>query len=304
MQPLLSVIVVSWNTRELLAQCLESLYQTIHVPYEVIVVDNASEDGSVDMVRQRFPQAQLIVNDHNAGFTGGNNQALGVCQGKYILLFNSDAVALPGAVDTLVNFAIVHPEAGIVGARLLNPDGSFQASFMDFPTLWSEFLMLSKLARVLKGSHYPSYPPQQSQETRLVDWVTGACLLVRREMVEEVGLLDESYVTYSEEVDWCWRARKAGWQVYYVAEASVLHWGGQSAAKMSSRRRGRVYASKALFFEKHRGRAYATVFRWLVWAVTGLKILSCLLGLVWPRPEVRRAARQNLQSYRFVVESV
>ena len=304
MLPLLSVIVVGWNTRELLAQCLESLYQTIHVPCEIIVVDNASEDGSAEMVRRRFPQARLIVNDHNAGFTGGNNQALEICQGEYILLFNSDAVALPGAVDTLVSFAAAHPQAGIVGARLLNPDGSFQASFMDFPTLWSEFLMLSKLAKVLKGPHYPSYPPQQSMETRPVDWVTGACLLIRREVVEEVGPLDESYVTYSEEVDWCWRVRKAGWQVYYVAEASVLHWGGQSAAKMSSRRRRRVYASKALFFEKHRGRAYATVFRWLVRAVTGLKMLGCLPGLLWPRPETRRTARRNLQSYRVVMESL
>lgn len=192
--PDVSVIVVNWNTRQLLAECLASLYDTVRtLMLEVIVVDNGSSDGSVDMVREQFPHVRLIVNQENKGFASANNRALAVFEGRYALLFNSDAKALPNAVEAMVRFANAHPKAGVVGAQLRNTDGTFQASYTNFPTLWREFLMLSALGRKLYGRWYPSHDPQDSRDITQADYVEGACMLVRREAIQQVGGLDEGY---------------------------------------------------------------------------------------------------------------
>ena len=272
--PDVSVIVVNWNTRRLLSECLMSLYDTIrNITFEVIVVDNGSSDGSVEMVQARFPQVHLIANQKNKGFTGANNQALAIFGGRYALLFNSDAVALPGAIETMVHFADAHPQVGMVGAQLLNTDGSFQASFTHFPTLQQEFLILSALGRKLYGHWYPSHGPRDSQVATQADYVEGACLLARREAVALVGGLDEDYFMYAEEVDWCFRMKQAGWQVWYLPQAKIIHHGGASSCRQSTIKEARLYRSRVRFFRLHYGHRAAICLKALIYAVTLPKML-------------------------------
>jgi hypothetical protein len=303
--PDLSVVVVNWNTRDLLKQCLHSVRETVgELNVESIVVDNASTDGSSAMVRREFPEVRLIENVENVGFARANNQALQISQGRLVLLLNSDTVVRAGALQAMCHFMDQHPEAGIVGAKLLNPDGSFQASYMDFPTILSEVLLLTKLYRLFYPSCFPSHSLAESLEVCEADWVSGACLAIRRETIEQVGGLDEGYFMYSEEVDWCWRVKQAGWKIFYLPQAEVMHWGGQSIKRISVHKRARVYRGKVLFFRKHRGRGYAAVFRLILLLSTVLKMGMWSLALLAPNKCIRSQAQSNLRSYRFLIEEV
>lgn len=242
--PDLSVVIVNWNARHLLAQCLASVYA--YPPegeFEVFVVDNASSDGSADMVRREFPQVRLIQNTENVGFARANNQAMRTSRGRYVLLLNSDTIVQPGALDSMVCFADQHPEAGVVGGRLLNADESLQPSWAQFPTFWSELL----------GRNFRKRQPMTDHLTYEVDWVGGACLLARRKAIEVVGLLDEDFFMYSEETDWCFRMVRNGWKVYYLPSAEVIHFGGGSSQRASDEMLVQLYQSKLRFFHKHYG---------------------------------------------------
>ncbi len=257
----LSIIIVNWNTRELLAQCLASIYANPpQGSFEVIVVDNGSTDDSLGMVCTAFPQAHIIRNGKNVGFARANNVGIEHSQGEYILLLNSDTLVLPGSLDALLS-AAERPMVGVVGPKLLNPDGSFQASGNDFPTLLSEVLLLTGLARWIYGPSFPSYSAQTSSSSRGCDWIGGACLLARRAAVEQVGRLDTTYFMYVEEVDWCYRFRRAGWQVGYCAEAEIIHYGGASASRTTQTQLQRLYASKAHFLARRYGPGTAALFR-------------------------------------------
>jgi N-acetylglucosaminyl-diphospho-decaprenol L-rhamnosyltransferase len=258
----LSIIIVNWNTCDLLAQCLDAVYA--YPPqgsFDIWVVDNGSTDGSQKMLADRFPQVELIQNQENVGFARANNQAIRASQGEYVLLLNSDALVLFDTLQRLVDFADSHPKAGIVGGQCLNPDGSFQASFNHFPTVFSESLLLFGLAEHIYSPSFPSAAPEESQQSRPCDWVGGACLMARRAALSEIGLLDEGYFMYVEETDWCYRVVKDGWQVFYCAEAKVLHYGGQSASRASAQQRLRLYESKARYFRLHHGRRAELLFR-------------------------------------------
>jgi GT2 family glycosyltransferase len=212
------------------------------------------------MLRERFPQVQLIQNQENVGFARANNQAIRASQGDYVLLLNSDAMVLSGTLQRLVEFADHHPTAGIVGGQCLNYDNTFQASFNHFPTLLSETLLAFGLAARIYSPYFPSGSPAESQQSRQCDWVGGACLMARRAALTEVGLLDEGYFMYVEETDWCYRVVKANWQVLYCAEAKVIHYGGQSANRISAQQRLRLYESKARYFRLHHGRRAELLF--------------------------------------------
>ncbi|HVC35772.1 MAG TPA: glycosyltransferase family 2 protein [Chloroflexota bacterium] len=296
----LSIVVVSWNTRELLRNCLTSIDRTIDgIQYEVLVVDNASTDGSAEMVARDYPDTRLIRNRDNRGFARANNQAMRVAQGRHLLLLNSDAALLPGAASTLVSFMETHPGAGLVGAQLLNADGSFQASYADFPSFVGEVLLLTRLASLVYPRTYPSYPSEQSQAAAPVDWVFGACLLARRSAVDAVGFLDEDYFMYSEETDWCYRMHRGGWEVCYVPEAKVLHWSGQSAGAAPERKRSQLYRSKCLFMRKHWGRFTAHAFSLTVRIASALNLLAwTALGSADPDRARRERARQRARSYQ------
>lgn len=270
----LSIIIVNWNTRNLLAQCLQSVYDTANdLALEMIVVDNASSDGSVAMVRGRFPQTRVIANSENVGFVHANNQAIALCQGRYVLLLNSDTQALPGSLDKTVQFMDEHPHAGIVGVQLLNPDGTFQASYTPFPTLWQEFLILSGLGRWLLRPTYPSYGPEAEKGAqRIQGYMEGAYLLARRKAVEQIGGLDERIFMYAEDVDWCYRFHQAGWEVWYLPHAPIIHYGGQSSKKRWGQMEAELYRSRVYFFRKHYGHLAAFCLKVLIYTITLPKI--------------------------------
>lgn len=281
----LSVIIVNWNTRELLAGCLESVLATTHgLNYEMLVVDNASSDGSAEMVRQRFPQVRLIENDRNVGFAKANNQAIQVSSGRYVLLLNSDTRVHPGALQTLVTFMDRQAGCGAAGAALLNGDGSLQESCQPTPTPLREAWRLFHLDRLWSLSRY-EMQHWDSERPRPVDVLQGACLMLRRQALDEVGLLDEDYFMYSEEVDLCYRLRRAGWQVWWVPGARVTHYGGQSSRQASSAMFLQLYRSKCLFFKKAYGRRAALAFKLLLAGASLARlVLSPLaLGLASPR---------------------
>lgn len=241
----LSIVVVNWNTRDLLSQCLQSIYDTANdLAVETIVVDNGSTDDSRAMIRQRFPQVTLIENDQNVGFARANNQALAVARGRYFLLLNSDAIVLPHTLERMVEFADAHSRASVIGCRLLNADGSLQESWASFPTFWSEVVGRNfRMCRLIK----------EDPLAYEVDWVGGACMLVRPTAIDEVGLLDESFFMYSEEADWCFRMRQHGWKVCYLAGVAVIHLGGGSASRASATQLVHLYENKIRFFCKHYG---------------------------------------------------
>ncbi len=272
-QPALSVIVVTWNLRDLLRDCLRSVVGTTigrddhrsggrgqeaasnalipdpcSLPLEVIVVDNASADGSAEMVRREFPGVRVIVNGENLGFARANNQGIRASHGRYVLLLNNDTIAPPAALGGLVAFMETHLEAGAVGPRLLQPDGMPQPyAFGSDPTL--AYLARRGLNRLLFRRYVHDWSTDALQE---VDWVAGTCLLVRREASDRAGLLDEHIFMYFEDSDWCLRIRKAGWKVYYTPQVEITHLGGQSAIKNLTARRA-YYESLQYFYRKHYG---------------------------------------------------
>lgn len=270
----ISIIILNWNTRDLLVDCLNTIFRhTADLSLEVIVVDNASTDGSQAMLREHFSQVRLIANHDNVGFARGNNQGMAVSQGRYWLLLNSDAFITPGSLTALLQIAEAQPRAGIVGAQLVNADGSFQASHTRFPSLWQEFLILSGVGRWLLGRWYPSHGPEIHKGPQPVDYVEGACLLVRPEAVRSAGGLDEGYFMYAEEVDWCYTLRQCGWEVWYQPAAKIIHLGGGSSQGRRTQREADLYRSRVRFFRKNYGNTAAWLLKGQIYGLTGLKIV-------------------------------
>lgn len=253
--PVLSVIVVGWNTREYLAKCLASVQRAGEESspnLEILVVDNASSDGSAEMVKQQFPQVRLMQNRDNLGFARANNQALAQSRGDYILLLNPDTELESGALSELFGFLEQHPDAGAVGARLVNPDRTLQLSCHPGPGLFREFWRLFHLDKFWPLAVYPM-EKWDVKQPRVVETLQGACLMIRRRAIEEVGNLDEEYFIYSEEVDLCRRLRARGWKLWWVPEATVVHHGGQSTRQVQAEMFLRLYQGKILYFRKHFG---------------------------------------------------
>ncbi len=263
----LSVIVVNWNTRDLLSDCLRSVYDTVHdLTFEVFVVDNASTDGSAAMVREQFPEVRLIENAENVGFARANNQAITQATGAYLLLLNPDAVVEPGAMAQLVGFLQARPDYGIAGAQLLNADGTEQDSWGRFPGLRTELPLLSRLYRQPQRRTVATKAPP-SIDYLDVPWASGACLLLSRAVIAEIGAFDEAFWLYTEETDLCRRAREAGYRVALVTSARVWHF-----RRAASRQRMVVsmlwfYQSRVRFVAKHQGRLSA----WWVKTILRLK---------------------------------
>jgi GT2 family glycosyltransferase len=252
----ISVVIISWNTRELLFKCLKSLFADLATSgidkYEVLVVDNASGDGTCSMVREHFPDTHLLENTQNAGFARANNQAIRQSTGSYVLLLNPDTQVIPGAMATLVRFLETHPEVGAVGPRVLNPDGTLQESCHPLPTLAREVWRLFHLDSLRSFAQYPMHS-WDVENARGVDALLGACLLVRREVLAQTGLLDEDYFIYSEEVDLCYRISKASWLMYWVPQAQIIHYGGQSTQQVAASMFLRLYQGKVIYFRKNHG---------------------------------------------------
>ncbi|MCC7353342.1 MAG: glycosyltransferase family 2 protein [Anaerolineae bacterium] len=286
-EPDLSIIVVNWNTRELLAQCLRSLYlpsqsqgqESLQKPCscEVFVVDNASSDGSAEVVSQRFPQVHLVQNKENVGFARANNQVIPPSRGHYVMLLNSDTEVQPGALETLLAFMDSHPKVGATGPRLLNTDGSLQPSCHPMLTPGREFWRLLFLERISPRATYPMHR-WDDRAPRQVEVIKGACLLLRREALNLVGLLDESYFMYTEEVDLCYRLAQAGWQCWWVPEAKVIHHGEASSRQVAQRMYLALYRSKIQFYRKYGGEPRANRFKGLLRLAYGPRLLVATMG--------------------------
>jgi GT2 family glycosyltransferase len=251
----LSICIVNWNTVDLLRNCLDSIFkQKWKTSIEVIVVDNDSSDSSLEMMVCEFPQVKIIANKENVGFARANNQAIAQSNGKYILLLNSDTVVFPESLDVVVDFIDRHPEAGMVGCKLINPDGSLQRScWQGFPSLKSTIIDSFYLWRLFPGSTWVSrseLPVEQLDCELEVDHLLGAFMLVRREVIDSVGGMDESIFLFLEETEWCYRIKNNGWHIFYLPTAKVLHLGQQSVHKNPERTLPELYRNQVWFYRK------------------------------------------------------
>src|SRR5215210_48615 len=269
--PDVSVVVVTYNALPWVERALESVRGN-----ETIVVDHGSTDGTVELVRERFPDARLIE-QANRGFGAGSNTGMRAASGEWYLLLNSDAWALEGALERLLAFAEAHPEAAIVGPRLLYPDGSLQRSVRGFPTPWrlaTEYFFLRKLAprsRALNSFYGAGF---RHDEPREIDFAKAAGFLLRRSAYDEVGPFDEEFFLFSEETDWCYRARAAGWRSFFFPGAEIVHVGGASWRRESATLFREQVRGHVRFLEKHRGRKTAARARRVLLA--GLRLRSLL----------------------------
>lgn len=296
MKPL-SVIIVTWNSKEYLRPCLDSLFKGGHKEIlEVQVIDNGSEDGTGD-IAQNYP-VDLIQNRKNLGFAKGVNQGLQRATCPYLLLLNPDTQIKEGSLEALTSFMDRYSKAGLAGAQLLNPDGSKQNSIANFPSLATE-LLNKNLLRWLFPDRFPGKERKFSDPIE-VDSVIGACMVARREAIEQVGLLDEDYFLFFEETDWCYRMKQAGWKIYHVPQAEVIHFQGKSAEQDKKRAKVEYYRSRYLFFKKHRG-----TWQWAVLLVgllikLGIEFLSMMVACSLTGFSIR-SWRKRLYTYAYLL---
>jgi GT2 family glycosyltransferase len=251
--PDVTISIVSFNTRELLNAALRAVLATTGVSCEIVVVDNGSADGSADMVEREFPAVQLIRNPDNRGFAAANNLAIRRASGRYLLLLNPDTEVRPDTIPTLVGLLDTHPQTGICGPRILFPDGTFQSCGYRFPSVLSEIRQSKNMNRAIKALVGPEPFVSDAPGIRDVDWVDGACLMIRRAVIDQIGPLDEQYFLYAEELDWCFNARKAGWAITSVATTEMVHHLGQSSSQVSDRSLVYFIETRLRFYRKNRG---------------------------------------------------
>lgn len=290
----LSIALVNWNNRDYLRQCLESI-ETADLPlaYEVVVSDNSSTDGSLEMLAERFPYVLVVQNGRNVGVARGNNECIRNSSGRYIYILNNDTIVNRDSIMAMVRLLDQRPEVGAVGGNLLNPDGTLQASFCYFPTLREEFLLVTHIG-MARNPYFPAHNGTWP-EARMVDWISSASIVVRRIAIEQIGLVDEDYFIYSDETDWQYRLWQAGWKVYYLPEVTTIHFGGGSF-QPGGRRYTLVYRGRMLFARKHYSPLYFCTQR-LMFAAAALG-----RGVIWlvlaPWPKWRVMARRQLASNR------
>lgn len=282
----LSIVIINWNVQELLASCLASIdrnMKQLALPsVETVVIDNASTDGSVEMVSEKFPWVKLVVNEQNSGFAKANNQGIALCTGDYILLLNPDTQLHDFALQRMIIYLDEHPDVGAVGPYLENPDGTLQYSCYPTPSLRRESMRLLNPNRNAGHGAYAMHEWSTTQP-REVDVIQGACLMIRRKVFQQVGLLDESYFIYTEEVDLCTRIQQAGWKIVWVPTARVVHYGGQSTRQVATQMFLQLYASKVIYFRKHRGRVIASLYKLLLTLVSISRIVGVRVAVLRKR---------------------
>lgn len=257
-----SIVIVNWNTKDLLKNCLNSVYQTINnLTFEIIVVDNASSDGSIKMLESDFPEVIRIANQENKGFGAANNQAFAVMKGKYALLLNTDALLTPGAVTKLWAFCETNKQAAIACGQLLNADESKQNSIASFPSL----LTLATNTSLLEYLLPRKFPSKRYQHTKPIEVnsAIGACMMVRKKALDEVGFFDERYFFFFEETDLAYAMHRAGWKTYHIPDAYIYHLQGQSIGG-NVRSRIEFYRSRYKFFNKWHSRSYYLLAKALI----------------------------------------
>lgn len=281
-----SIVIVSWNTRDILRGCLESILdQARTASIEIIVVDNASADGSADMVRAEFPGTSVVANAENMGFAAANNQGMRLAKGRYVLFLNPDTIILEQAIDRMVEYMDVRPDVGCAGCQVLTDPTTVQMTCFRFPSLLNAFLSVAGLPRLfprsrLFGRYWMDWWDRRSEQD--VDVVSGMFMLVRREVIEQVGPMDEAFFVYAEEADWCYRFRRAGWRCVFTPAARIIHLdgGGKSTGQTSARMFVQQQKSMLIFHRKHYGLLNQVLLRLLLLAAMGLRYLYWRLRAV------------------------
>lgn len=279
----LSICIVTLQARDYLEKCLGSIEEnTPRLSYEIIVVDNASRDGTADMLRDTFPQVRLQENEKNEGFTRPMNHALRQARGRLLLLLNPDTLVLPHALEKMVAFLDNHPQAGLCGPKVLNRDGSLQKQCRRSAAgPWDTFSYFSGLAALfptspLFGGYLMTYLDEDF--THEAEAISGSCMLVRQAVIDQVGYLDEDFFAYQEDADFCFRARQAGWRIFYYPDAQIIHFGGQGGTRVYPYRSiVEWHKSYWLYYRKNFASRYFFAFNWMYYSAMGLKLLSALL---------------------------
>lgn len=306
--PILTLILVSFEVRVHLERALASIEAIRHsIPIEVIVVDNASTDGSVELVRGNFPFVRVVANSTNIGFARANNQALQIARGRYWMLLNPDTEILPSVPNPfrlLVDFMDSHPRAAVCGASLFYPDGTRQHSAFRFPTLAQLYMDLFPVNWRLRESRLNGrYPVSQYERGTpfQIDHPLGAALLVRPQAAEQVGLLDEDYFIYAEEVDWCLRFKRAGWEVWCVPDAQIVHHEARSTRQFRDRMFVELWRARFSLFRKNYSAAFNRAARWLV--RRGMKRALSEAQRAKPHTEVTQEdLEKRLRAYQQVMD--
>ena len=266
--PDVSISIVNWNTRDELRECLQTVLSQTGITFDITVVDNASSDGSAEMVAAEFPHARLIVNERNFGFGRAHNQAIAATEGRYFFMLNPDArLNETDFLKKMSDFADAHPEAGLIGPKILNLDGTIQFSARNFPTLGAAAFQNTFLGRLFPNSRCVQQyvlSDWDHNETREVDWLSGSALIARRKFIEDIGLLDEDFFMYCEDVDWGYRARAKGWKAIYFPGVSVMHRIGASSDKAQVRMLWQHHVSMYKLFKKHQSACASLPEKWLV----------------------------------------
>jgi GT2 family glycosyltransferase len=261
-----SICIVSFRTRDLLRDCLGSIYKTVDsLSFEIIIVDNNSQDGTLEMLNAEFPGVRLLVNDHNAGYTRPNNQAIRESNGRYVVLINPDTVVKPNAIAELFHFLEDHPEVGIVGPKVLNRDGTLQKQCRRSEARpWDSFCYFSGLSRLFPHDRrFAGYLMTYLDENLVheAEAVSGSCMMIRRQVIEQIGYQDENFFAYQEDTDYCRRTRLAGWKVFYNPSAQIIHYGGEGGSNVQPFRSIiEWHRSYYLYYRKHFSRDYFFVF--------------------------------------------
>lgn len=281
-KPKVSIVIVNWKTPKLLAACLDSLIKDpAHSQFELWVVDNASGDGSVEMLASDYPSVNIIANTENLGFSKACNQAIPQAEGEYVLLLNPDTIIYDNAVSKLANFMDAHPKCGAAGPRVLNPDGTLQlACRRSFPNPAAAFFRLTYLSKLFPNNpQFAKYNLTYTDPNAVteVDALSGSCMMVRNSVIKKIGLLDEDIFMFGEDIDWCWRVKQDGWKVFYIPDAIVYHYHGASSRLRPVGATVNLHRGMHVFYQKHLAPKYWAPFNWLVysgiWLRAGLFIV-------------------------------
>lgn len=313
----LDIVIVSWNVSGLLARCLDSILgqpgasapQDGRIPLgpywvAVHVVDNASRDDTCQMVASRYPWVRMVASPTNLGFTGANNVAISSTQGRYVLLLNPDTELNGDALRRMLEYIEAHPQVGVLGPRLTYGDGRPQPSRRRFPTLGMALMESTLLEQWFPHNRWAARYRMQDlpdDQTQAVDWLTGACLLTRRAVWDQIGLLDDGFFMYSEELDWCKRAADAGWERVYLPDALVVHHEGQSSGQVAARRHILFNASKVRYFAKHHGRLQAEALRLCL--LIGFAVQLVEEAAKWALGHKRPMRKDRVRAYASVIRS-
>lgn len=279
----LSISIVNWNTKDLLKECLNSIYENSYKDIEVFVVDNNSSDGSAEMVMRNFTKVNLISNTHNYGFAKANNEAIKESHGKYILILNPDVILFKDTISKMINFMDTHPAAGAIGIKLLNKKGVEIKTgyFRKLPSILQVFLFYTMLEKLSLKSNYLRNKYWELTDTSTVKeipQIPGACLLLRRDAIKEIGIFDERFQLFFEDVDLCCRIRQSGWKIFFVPDITAIHIGAQSISMLSYLDlAGRFFNSMDLYFKKHHSLIKAYIVKFIIISNTLVKIIITTL---------------------------